>query len=193
MTDQDEKAFVLVSDNLEHGKNSVYTFMDMLIEKLVSRCMTITDLHIFSDGAASQFKSKFIMSILHVYEARYGIKIHWHFFATSHGKGVIDGIGGTVKAAVWRRARAGRLIQTPKDFAHTAAEVCPSIEVAYVSSDEIQSYCTEELESHWEIIKPVKNTQRMHSVKTFGHNKVLVSTESASDKWTEATLYKDDY
>ena len=30
-------------------------------------------------------------------------EIRWNFFATSHGKGVGDGIGGTLKRAVWRR------------------------------------------------------------------------------------------
>ena len=33
----------------------------------------------------------------------YGITAHWNFFATSHGKGENDGIGGDVKNAVWRK------------------------------------------------------------------------------------------
>lgn len=101
----------------------------MLLEKLISRCMTATGMHIFSDAAASQLKSKCIMSILHVYESRYVNKIHWHYFATSHGKGVVDGIENTVKDAAWRRAIARKLVQTAGGFARTAAEVCANIEV----------------------------------------------------------------
>lgn len=31
----------------------------------------------------------------------YNIEISWSFFATSHGKGAVDGIGATVKRSVW--------------------------------------------------------------------------------------------
>ncbi len=36
------------------------------------------------------------------------LKIRWNFFATSYGKGVVDGIGGTVNLlvaidAIWRQ------------------------------------------------------------------------------------------
>ena len=30
----------------------------------------------------------------------FGLECEWHFFATSHGKGSCDGIGGTVKRSV---------------------------------------------------------------------------------------------
>ena len=36
------------------------------------------------------------------------LKIRWNFFATSHGKGVVDGIGGTLKRTVWRHVKAER-------------------------------------------------------------------------------------
>ena len=35
------------------------------------------------------------------------IKVNWHLFGTSHGKGMIDGIGGTVKRTVWCAVRSG--------------------------------------------------------------------------------------
>lgn len=76
----DEQGFTIVSDNLLHGKVSVSKFLDILIETIVSRCAQVETVHIFSYGAASQFKSKFIMSILHVYELRHDIKIYWNYF-----------------------------------------------------------------------------------------------------------------
>ena len=31
------------------------------------------------------------------HEVDFGVRAEWHFFATSHGKGPCDGVGGTVK------------------------------------------------------------------------------------------------
>lgn len=36
------------------------------------------------------------------YEKDFKIKAEWNFFASSHGKGVCDGIGGTVKRHAYR-------------------------------------------------------------------------------------------
>ena len=53
-----------------------------------------------SDGPTSQFKQRFLFSNLHHWEQDHDITIRMNFFATSHGKGVVDGIGGTVKRSV---------------------------------------------------------------------------------------------
>ena len=46
------------------------------------------------------------------------LKLTWNFFAISHEKGVVDGLGGTVKRAVWRHVRSGQVHRT------TAEEYC---------------------------------------------------------------------
>ena len=38
-------------------------------------------------------------------QEKHHIHIHWNFFATSHGKGPVDGIGGAVKRYVWTAAK----------------------------------------------------------------------------------------
>ncbi len=45
------------------------------------------------------------------------------FFATSHGKGVVDGIGGTVKRAVLRHVRSGHAhVSNPEEYAAVAQQ-----------------------------------------------------------------------
>ena len=61
---------------------------------------TVKSVSIRSDGPSSQFKNHYIAASLHALEKQ-GIKILWNFFATSHGKGPVDGIGGSVKRHVW--------------------------------------------------------------------------------------------
>ena len=104
-TDSTESILIL-SDDLNHTKQCVYTYMQYIFNYLKSKCPNMKVFDIFSDGASSQFKQKYLFSNLYSWEQEHDFKIRWNFFATSHGKGVVDGIGGTVKRAVWRHIRS---------------------------------------------------------------------------------------
>ncbi|CAF3880707.1 unnamed protein product, partial [Didymodactylos carnosus] len=76
----------------------------------------VKEVDCFSDGAASQFKQRFLFrNLLRIANERI-IELSWHFFATSHGKGVVDGIGGTVKRLVWSAIFAGGVCRSAEDF-----------------------------------------------------------------------------
>jgi hypothetical protein len=63
-------------------------------------------------------------------------RITWSFFATAHGKGVVDGIGGTLKRNAWLKVKARQCIISNANEFH-AAVVSSSIETVLLSSDEI--------------------------------------------------------
>ena len=73
-----------------------YVFMDYIFKQLTERLPKIKIMNIFSDGAGSQFKQRFLFSNLY-YWKEHPVSIVWNFFVTSHGKGVVDRLGGTVK------------------------------------------------------------------------------------------------
>ena len=81
---------------LSHDKYAVHHFNSLVIASLRQKLgnkMKVLDL--FSDGAAQHFKQRYT-----VYDATtYGqdLTVNWHFFATLHGKGAVDGVGGSVK------------------------------------------------------------------------------------------------
>ena len=81
----------------EHNTYTVYAFLQVLLEYLKAEFPEVQKVYYFTDGCASQYKNKsnFINLCNHVKD--FGIQAEWHFFATSHGKSVCDGIGGTVK------------------------------------------------------------------------------------------------
>lgn len=108
------KSYVFVSDYLSHDKYAVDVFTKKIIQDLhISGPHIMHTLHIFSDGAASQFKQKYnLCNITFIPD----VKVHWHFFATSHGKGSVDGIGGQVKRDAWLAALSGAKIQNAHDF-----------------------------------------------------------------------------
>ncbi|CAH3184308.1 unnamed protein product, partial [Porites lobata] len=72
------ESHVIVSDDLKHDKTSVAVFM----------CKVVNDLKRYS------------AHFLHLLQGQ-GLNIQWNYFATSHGKGAVYGIGGTVKRMVW--------------------------------------------------------------------------------------------
>ena len=47
----------------------------------------------WSDGCASQFRSQYAFYMLTKFDT--DIDIQWHYFEANHGKGVVDGIGGS--------------------------------------------------------------------------------------------------
>ena len=78
----------------------------ILIDKLVSELVNSIDkvLQLWSDGPSSHFKNHFIAATIPWFEEKYGIKLSWNFFASSHGKWPVDGIGGTIKEFQLRKS-----------------------------------------------------------------------------------------
>ena len=60
---------------------------------------------IWSDRPASQFKNRLIAAAIPVFKAKHQLTFKWNFFATSHGKGPVNGIGGSVKRDVWMQVK----------------------------------------------------------------------------------------
>ena len=123
-------------------------------------------LDFFSDGAGSQFKNRFTLSILlrPTLLHRNVQEVDWSFFGTAHGKGPVDGVGGTVKRAVWRRILQGQVtISTPHEFAAVAKEACPNVRILFIDAAQVAT-TRQELESLWEQNRPqsIPNTRQAH-------------------------------
>lgn len=156
------ESFVLVSDDLNHTKYSVYVFMEYIMKYLKQIIPSMKAVSVFTDGAGSQFKQKYLFSNLHYWEQDHDVTITWNFFATSHGKGVVDGLGGTVKRSVWRQIRSGQThITTAEQYAKIAGDRNPNIHVQFVAKskvDEVKLF----LDARWEGVRAVPQTHKMH-------------------------------
>ena len=160
----DTCSMVIVSDDLNHTKHSVYVFMQRILTHLKASYPGIETIDIFSDGPTSQFKQRFLFSNLHGWEMEHDLKIRWNFFATSHGKGMVDGIGGTLKRAVWRHVKAERAhVMNPSQHADLGKQLCPNIRIEFVSKEDIAQY-TSFLDEKWENTKAVPGTHQVHCV-----------------------------
>ena len=59
---------------------------------------------IWSDGPMSEFKNRFTVKIMESLSRVHGKEFVWKFSATSHGKGVVDRVGGNVKSTVRQKS-----------------------------------------------------------------------------------------
>ena len=116
------RGYVIVSDFLQHNKLSVHAFMRKLFQELKILCPGIEEIDVYSDGAASQFKQRYLFQNLNFWQSEFKLKLRWHYFATSHGKGVVDGHGGTIKRLVWRQVKSGACHATIAREFFTVAE-----------------------------------------------------------------------
>lgn len=137
MKEKEIKSYVIASDYMQHDKYAIHTFNEILFHKIKKECPTLEEIDIFSDGPSSQFKQKYTLCNI----TFASLKVNWHFFATSHGKGAVDGVGGTVKRAVYRGLMTEKWIPLPNDaksFAECANSVCNGVEVIYCSKEAIE-------------------------------------------------------
>ena len=133
-----EEPFVIITDfddiggSKGHDKYAVSSFTRLTVNKFLARRNSdykVESLKFFSDGTCQHFKQKY--SICQVVTLNFSEKIDvsWHFFATSHGKGPIDGLGSTIKRRVTEYSMANRQVDmvTTEDFARVAKERCPNL------------------------------------------------------------------
>ena len=147
-------------------------------------------MNVFSDGPSSQFKQKFLFSNLHLWEQDHGVKIQWNFFATSHGKGPVDGLGGSVKRSVWRHVKSGMShIENAKEYATVAKERNPKIHIEYVAQAEIIDK-KPSLDANWLNVCTVPGTQQLHCIVPCGRDKLLVAETSDADSFTVVSIRK---
>jgi len=105
--------------------------MDTVVNNFVRKSFPQVRLvKIFSDGPSSQFKNKFMAGFYHTLQ-RKGLRIKWHFFATCHGKGVVDGLGRTVKRTVWSAVSTRNVcnVQDAVTFTKIAVQFSKSVNI----------------------------------------------------------------
>lgn len=95
--------YAVISDSLNHSKDSVHALNEAIFNDLQTKFdFGISFVHYYTDGAASQFKSRYTVCDLLFHEKEFGFLADHSYFETSHGKGPHDGVGGEVKRVILR-------------------------------------------------------------------------------------------
>jgi hypothetical protein len=161
-TEKENFSFIIASDEQSQTKDEVYAYLKEIIDWLKVKNPKIKHLIVFSDGSASQFKNKFNFLNLLYAKKDFGLTIEWHFFCTSHGKSECDGLGGTIKRGVHRRAIASDFhVYSAKEFVYSAKAFIEKTEVVEVTSVVIASR-SKKVKKRWENAKTIAGTQGFH-------------------------------
>ena len=135
-----------------------------------------------SDGCAAQYKIRKNFLNLCNHDADFGMPAEWHFFATSHGKGPCDGVGGTVKRLAARASLQRPLsdqILTPRQLFDFAVAEIQSINFYYATVDEYEKEA-DFLKTRFESARTIAGTHRLHCFLPVSANVIEVRDFSLS-------------
>ncbi|XP_067936855.1 mucin-like protein [Watersipora subatra] len=113
-----------------------------LIRFIKENLLQVTHVNYFSDGSGAQYKNYKNFANLCHHELDFNLTASWSSFATSHGKGLCDGIGGVVKSLATHhskqlvKSRKERLLSAEQLYKY-ASESIAGVEVFYVPTEEV--------------------------------------------------------
>ncbi len=162
-------SLLIASDLLSHEKKSVTSFTCFVIEEIKTKFPTVEKVKTFTDGPSSQFKNRYIASSIPEMEKKYGLQIEWNYFASGHGKGPVDGVGGIAKRTVYRRCMAGATITNANDFCEILKASGTKIEVHTMSASEIDKRSSA-FEEVWANAPLIRGIQNIHHIISMGPN-----------------------
>lgn len=180
--------FVAISDCLNHDTVAVYLYQKCLIEFLRSHINPPPHkIFYFSDGAAAQYKNRKNFLNLCYHKTDFGIDAEWHFFATSHGKGPCDGVGGTIKRLAAKASLQrpyDKQIMTPRQLYEWASENISAMTFAYCTKDD---YKHQEifLRERFQQSRTIPGTQKLHCFIPITQNKLHAKVFSNSSTMKE--------
>ena len=131
------KNYALVTPKNDHSCNISFGLNNFILSTMQADYDIIKTVKFWSDCCASQCRSQFAFFMLSKFD--HTINIEWNHFEVNYGKGVVDGIGGTVKHAVYSHVLTNRVvIKSPKQFAEYANEILPKITAQYVENESME-------------------------------------------------------
>jgi hypothetical protein len=151
----------LPSDNITHDKYCINTCLEYIIDESKQYLPNLTTITFFSDGAASQFKQRFLFRNLTKLSIDSSLNLSWSFFATSHGKGVVDAIGGIVKRMVWQEIMTKKQCETAVDFVRLAKSKTNTIILREITQAAIDA-SEQKLQQIFNDTRSVRDTRKLH-------------------------------
>ena len=89
-----------------------------------------------------------------------------NLFATSRGKGPVDGIGGMDKRVVSREVMSGRAnVVSSREFSTVAADNCKETKILHIAKEEIEATKLK-FEEQFNGVNAIPHIQQIHRVYT---------------------------
>lgn len=180
-------SFIIISEELRHDSVAVNLFISKMVAFLrINQSKVIKKIYFMSDGAASQYKNRKNFASLCKFQSKYDIEAEWHFFATSHGKGPCDAIGGTIKRMATRASLAKERehpIKNARELFNWASnrkeQELTKLSFGFATTEEYESMASE-LNELYNNAKSIQGTQKLHSFIPVSESKIKAKRYSNS-------------
>ena len=131
--------FCSISEDVRHTAPAVFAHLEPLLKRFQE--LGVKKMFIFTDGPTAQYRNKTAFALIYLFAEKYGFETFvWNFWESGHGKGIIDGLGGTLKSKADKKVAQGFDVINVNTFIDAVKDV--RIEVSEIKSeriDEIQS------------------------------------------------------
>ena len=97
------KAMMFCTNYKGKDKFSTGLFPNMLYNDYILSNEHVSTKVIWSDGLSSEFKNQYMRFLIQELSKKHGKPFIWKFSAISHGKGVVNGVGGKIKSIVHKK------------------------------------------------------------------------------------------
>ena len=189
-------SFIVISEVLKHDTIAVQVFISHLMSFLKDK-IQIKKAIFMSDGAASQYKNRKNFASLCKFKSMYKIEAEWHFFATSHGKGPCDALGGNLKRMA-RRESLAKLHEHPITTAKQLYEwaekrrrdAFTTMSFCYVSQEEYE-LGVNKWSSVYQDTKMIPGTQKYHSFVPISETTIVTRLYSNDNARSTHTIFKN--
>lgn len=177
------QSYCCISDGTKHNTAMVHTFLRRLMPEIRTKVSNLKKVHYFTDGCAAQYKNKYnFANVCHHEEDFGGVSCDWHFFATSHGKGACDGIGGSAKRATYheslKRPLSDQILTAEGMFEFLSNKFVSVIQFIYVPVEEVAKV-ENDLSGRFSRAVTVKGTKQFHRFSPISIQNVVVRELSA--------------
>lgn len=153
--------FSTVSDNLDHQAHGVWAHLTPIFDEAGTDFPDTKCVHFFSDSPSSQYRNRTNIYLMHKLMPKFFKNLQqfsWNFSEPGHGKGVMDGVGGSLKRNAHQSVLHGKDIMSAKDletlFQHSKSKV---IEIPSSSMDAIKK-------SIPKVINPIKEIMALRQI-----------------------------
>lgn len=187
----ESKSYVVISDDLQHNATTYYVFQRRIIQEIKENHPNITRVVYWSDGAGSQYKNFKNMANLRNHKSDYGLDASHNFFASCHGKGPCDAIGGIIKCQLRNAAKAGGIIQNPDEVYDFVLKSKSKIKPFFASAEDVDAVRSLlNLEERYSKAPKIPRIREMHRVVANENSMDLY--ELSTDETVCCTLTLDD-
>lgn len=177
------KSFSFLSADLSHDTPFVFECQKRLSSYIKRELTTVKKVMYYSDGCGGQYKNYKNFMNLCCHRNDFGLDAGWHFFATSHGKSVVDGIGGTIKRLVAKASLqmiGGLSILSAADMFKYCTNAIPGITFELIDDECLIKTMNEQHDRH-KLGRTVPGTRIFHCVIPCSMSEISYKTISQNE------------